>query len=84
MYHKKENKVGWKNIFKLTVWLIPFRKELDQSTGQNPGIAAIWEDEKARRRIRSDSSLIELPASTGDRNEKNTNKEEDSLKVWKI
>ena len=57
------------------------RKELERASGRNPGIIAIWDDEKARRRTRSGSSVIELSSSAGERNDKITNKEEERLKV---
>lgn len=35
--------------------------------GRNPGLQAIWEDEKQRRREQSESSLIDVPESQGER-----------------
>lgn len=33
--------------------------------GKNPGLQAIWEDEKLRRREKNESSQIETPESQG-------------------
>ena len=60
---------------------IACRSELELSTGRNPGIVSIWDDEKARRRQKTDSSLIELPLSTESRSKQLTKKEENFLKV---
>ena len=35
------------------------------SIGHNPGIAAMWEDEKQRRRDRGQPSQISIPVSQG-------------------
>ncbi|KAB5517040.1 hypothetical protein PHYPO_G00184900 [Pangasianodon hypophthalmus] len=39
------------------------RLELENQIGRNPGLQAIWEDEKQRRRERNESSHIETPQS---------------------
>lgn len=39
------------------------RLEIENQIGRNPGLQAIWEDEKQRRRDRSQSSLIDVPES---------------------
>lgn len=35
--------------------------------GRNPGLQAIWDDEKQRRREKSESSHIEMPESQGEK-----------------
>nr|CAB3265529.1 DNA polymerase zeta catalytic subunit-like [Phallusia mammillata] len=47
------------------------RNEIKDSLGKNPGIASIWEDEKARRRGRGENSQIEIPKSQIPRPEDN-------------
>ncbi|XP_028858187.1 DNA polymerase zeta catalytic subunit isoform X2 [Denticeps clupeoides] len=39
------------------------RLEIESQIGKNPGLQAIWEDEKQRRRDRNESSQIETPES---------------------
>ncbi|XP_058247909.1 DNA polymerase zeta catalytic subunit [Hemibagrus wyckioides] len=39
------------------------RLEIENQIGRNPGLQAIWEDEKQRRRERNESSQIETPQS---------------------
>ncbi|XP_051510617.1 DNA polymerase zeta catalytic subunit-like isoform X2 [Myxocyprinus asiaticus] len=39
------------------------RLEIENQIGRNPGLQAIWEDEKQRRRERSQSSQIDMPES---------------------
>lgn len=39
------------------------RLEIENQIGRNPGLQAIWEDEKQRRQERSESSLIDVPES---------------------
>ncbi|KAM9496921.1 DNA polymerase zeta catalytic subunit isoform 1-T1 [Clarias gariepinus] len=39
------------------------RLEIESQIGRNPGLQAIWEDEKQRRRERNESSQIETPQS---------------------
>ncbi|XP_056619644.1 DNA polymerase zeta catalytic subunit [Triplophysa dalaica] len=39
------------------------RLEIENQIGRNPGLQAIWEDEKQRRREQSESSLIDVPES---------------------
>ena len=34
-----------------------------ESKGRNPGLQSIWEDEKQRRRLNHESSMIEIPSS---------------------
>lgn len=34
--------------------------------GRNPGLQAIWEDEKQRRRERNQASQVEIPESQGE------------------
>uniref|UniRef100_A0AAR2LP63 DNA polymerase zeta catalytic subunit n=1 Tax=Pygocentrus nattereri TaxID=42514 RepID=A0AAR2LP63_PYGNA len=41
------------------------RLEIENQIGRNPGLQAIWEDEKQRRRERNQSSQIEAPHSQG-------------------
>lgn len=41
------------------------RLEIENQIGRNPGLQAIWEDEKQRRRERNESSQIETPQSQG-------------------
>ncbi|XP_077075913.1 DNA polymerase zeta catalytic subunit [Siphateles boraxobius] len=39
------------------------RLEIENQIGRNPGLQAIWDDEKQRQREKSESSLIEMPES---------------------
>lgn len=42
------------------------RLEVGDAIGSNPGLAALWEDERQRRRLRGDTSQnIEPPQSPG-------------------
>lgn len=41
--------------------------------GRNPGLQAIWEDEKQRRREKCESSQIKTPDSQGKNKQKNKN-----------
>lgn len=44
--------------------------------GRNPGLQAIWEDEKQRRREKCESSQIKTPDSQGNNNNNNNLKQQ--------
>lgn len=51
--------------------------------GRNPGLQAIWEDEKQRRREKCESSQIKTPDSQGKNKQKNKNCAAIFQNLWK-